>query len=410
MITPSFSLTATERVLPKLALDFTTASLDPRVTFTRSGATATCVDSSGYVSSIVADIPRFDFDPITLVCKGLLIEESRTNMVLQSEDFGTSWTLGNITLAANDTNSPANTLTADKMTATAATAVFSQIMAKAASAITYTASIFVKGDSTAFSISLDDTTTINRGRVSLNLTTGVLGTPAVDGNFTSPSATVTQYANGFYRLTLTVTSNIVPALRMRPFFTTTDNVVYVWGAQVETGAFATSYIPTTTTALTRNADVATMTGTNFSDWFNATEGTVNLTFQGLPSSSSQIARMGCINDGTVNNSLISAWIAGVTTLRSRLVVGGATQFQFSGTIDPTAQNTYCAAYKVNDFAGAFNASTVSTDTLGTLWTPTQISFGADANGATNVFSGHLKKFNYWPQRLTNAEVQSFSKG
>jgi hypothetical protein len=61
MITPSFGLTATERVLPKLALDFTTASLDARITFTRAGNTATRINTSGYVELINADLPRFDF-------------------------------------------------------------------------------------------------------------------------------------------------------------------------------------------------------------------------------------------------------------------------------------------------------------------------------------------------------------
>ena len=86
MITPSFALTATERALPKLALDFTTASLDSRITFTRSLGTATVVNSSGNVVTVAADTPRFDYSPITLVCKGLLIEEARTNIVTYSED------------------------------------------------------------------------------------------------------------------------------------------------------------------------------------------------------------------------------------------------------------------------------------------------------------------------------------
>jgi hypothetical protein len=96
MITPSFSLTSTERVLPSMALDFTTANLDSRVTFTRTGNTATVVNSSGNVVGINADLPRFDYDPIALTCKGLLIEESRTNLIPYSSDFNdASWTKQN---------------------------------------------------------------------------------------------------------------------------------------------------------------------------------------------------------------------------------------------------------------------------------------------------------------------------
>ena len=87
MITPAYSPTATERVLPRLALDFTTASLDPRVTVTRALNTATRVNSSGDVEVVSANLPRFDFDPTTLVCKGLLIEETRTNLLRYSEAF-----------------------------------------------------------------------------------------------------------------------------------------------------------------------------------------------------------------------------------------------------------------------------------------------------------------------------------
>ena len=112
MITPSFSITATERVLPKLALDFTTASLDPRITFTRALNTATKVNSSGFIETVNADTPRFDYDPITKVCKGLLIEESRTNQALQSENLTTTWTRTGVNAFGSPAASPANTNTA----------------------------------------------------------------------------------------------------------------------------------------------------------------------------------------------------------------------------------------------------------------------------------------------------------
>lgn len=88
MSIPSFAPTATERVLPKLALDFTTASLDPWITFTRAGSTATRVNASGHIEPVSADIPRFDYDPITLACKGLLIGEARSNNLISSINFG----------------------------------------------------------------------------------------------------------------------------------------------------------------------------------------------------------------------------------------------------------------------------------------------------------------------------------
>ena len=116
MITPSFALTATERVLPSMALDFTTASLDSRVTFTRTGNTATVINSSGNVAAINADLPRFDYNPVTLACKGLLIEEARTNLFLYSAEFDNAyWTKTRSSITANATISPEGSLTGDKL-------------------------------------------------------------------------------------------------------------------------------------------------------------------------------------------------------------------------------------------------------------------------------------------------------
>jgi len=87
MITPSFALTATERVLPRLALDFTTANLDPRITFTRALGTATRVNASGLIEAVAADTARFDFNHVTLACRGLLVEEARTNFLWPSANL-----------------------------------------------------------------------------------------------------------------------------------------------------------------------------------------------------------------------------------------------------------------------------------------------------------------------------------
>ena len=96
-------------ITPSVSFDFTTASLDPRVTFTRADATATVVDSSGVIQSVAADTPRFDYNPITLVCKGLLVEEARTNSLTYSEDFSAAtgaWTNTRLASTTNSGTSP----------------------------------------------------------------------------------------------------------------------------------------------------------------------------------------------------------------------------------------------------------------------------------------------------------------
>ena len=116
MITPAYGMTATERVLPRLALDFTTASLDPRVTVTRALNTATVINSSGLVATVNANLPRFDYDPSTLACRGLLIEESRSNAILYSEDFSNgNWAKTGVTIGSNAVVAPDGNTTADNV-------------------------------------------------------------------------------------------------------------------------------------------------------------------------------------------------------------------------------------------------------------------------------------------------------
>ena len=229
MITPSFSLTATERVLPRMALDFTTAVLDPRITFTRSGNTATVINSSGVIAAINADLPRFDFNPTTLACRGLLIEETRTNLLLNSLINGTSLGTQLIT-----TTAVAHTLS-----------------------FYGTGQIILTGTSSAT----------------------VVGTGAYPARQT---------------LTFTPTAGVLT-------LTVTGTVQY---AQLEVGAFATSFIPTAATAITRNADVATMTGTNFTSWYNASEGSFLVQAQQIaPFSATAVFTTIEVSDGTTSNFL-----------------------------------------------------------------------------------------------------------
>lgn len=329
MITPAFGLTATERVLPRLALDFTTASLDPRVTFTRTtGASnpATYIDSSGVITAATNNQPRFDYDPVTLVCKGLLIEESRTNSLLNSD-----------------------TLSTQSVTVTAAARTLS---------FYGTGQIVLSGAASA----------------------------TVTGTGAYPTRTTLTFTPSAGTLTLTVTGT-------------------VQYAQLEAGAFATSYIPTTSAALTRNADVATMTGTNFSDWFNASEGTFVATV---------IANTSILTGVLSANNSSSTYAIDMrvqsSALFGRVANAGNVFFASAGAVTNGQSVTSCIGYKTDDFAVARNGGTPTLDTAGAVPTqPNRLLIGGLDN---NVFplNSHLQKLAYYPQRLINAEVQAFSKG
>lgn len=326
MITPAFGLTATERVLPRLALDFTTATLDPRVTFTRTtGALnpATYINSSGVITAATNNQPRFDYDPVTLVCKGLLIEESRTNSLLNTDLLSTQI-----------------------VTVTAAARTLS---------FYGTGSVTLSGAHTA----------------------------VVSGTGAYPTRTTYTFTPTAGALTLTVSGT-------------------VQYAQLEAGAFATSYIPTTTTALTRNADVATMTGTNFSDWFNASEGTYNVTFSTLPDSTSKAGIPFAMDSGSANGFIVYK-----NTVNYIVLYAGSNTTALTQITNNTLVNVACSYNNASGVCAKDGSNTSNITTSG-VSTPTTAYFGRDYEGS-NILNGWIKEVNYWPQKLTSNEVRAFSK-
>ena len=421
MITPSFSPTSTERVLPKLALDFTTGLLDNRVTFTRTtDAThpATYTNNSGYVTSATNNQARFDYNPVALTCKGLLIEESRSNICLQSEDFSTTWLANNATVVTNQATSPANTLTGDLVypTSTGSFRWVYQSIAQTNGTV-YTQSIYAKAAGMSWLL-LSLPTADGYGLAYFDVTNGVVG--AVRGGAT---ATISNAGNGWWRCTVSYTAGASYSYMLAgpvdgngntTATTSGTNGVYLWGAQLEAGAFATSYIPTTSAALTRNADVAVMTGTNFSDWFNASEGTFECTFDKIGVTSGISHALWAIGNGSNTNNTIFLYVAYNGAYRTRLLGYNATTLDVD--VYPTTTylaNTFvntCFTYKANSYAGAVNAGAVTKDTAGNVPSVVNMVLGANAASAGSYLNGHIEKLNYYQQRLTDAEIQSFSKG
>lgn len=411
MITPSFLPTATERVLPKLALDFTTASLDPRITFTRADNTATRVNSSGYVETVNADMARFDYDPITLACKGLLIEEQRANLLTYSEQFNESaWTKSRASIVPDAITSPRGNLTGDKLvedtTASSTHQAFQSFTT--VSGTTYSFSVYAKA--------------AERTQIALNLGSGAGAFSAAaqvivnlnTGAIVSGSGTIAAAGNGWYRITVqnTAIANAVGDCIYRIAVAggtiyTGDGTsgIYLWGAQLEAGAFPTSYIPTTTTSLTRNADVATMTGANFSSWFNASEGTLLVEADTLaPSTIAGIFSIDNASTSRIDLRLQSS------AQRLSVVDTNVAQASITAAAAPSANVFFklAGAYKVNDFVAASGGGNPIADTSGTVPTVTQCLIGS-ISGTANFLNGHIKYMRYYPQRLINAEVRAISK-
>lgn len=396
MITPSFSLTATERVLPKLALDFTTASLDSRVTFTRTtGASnpATYVNSSGVIALATNNEPRFDFDPASLACKGLLIEESRTNTCLNSGDVSTL-TVAAGSVTANAAISPNGTTTAARLYGASAFNRYS--LFALATGTTYTWSMFLKksgsSDSVDLYVFLPGTGTVQQGR--FNLANGTAS------NIVGATASISLATNGYYRCSISYTSTNNNTHSFGVAGINSNDECYAWGAQREVGAFATSYIPTTSAALTRNADVATMTGTNFSDWYNASEGAFAVY---CVASTATAGQQIIATDGTAQNQIS---IGKDTATASSLFIRTANVNQVN--ISKTGVLKNCGAYKLNNCGYATGGGTTGTDTSATIPVVDRFYIGRYV-GDTAFYNGCFQKILYWPQRLTDNEVQAFSK-
>jgi hypothetical protein len=409
MITPSFGLTATERVLPRLALDFTTASLDPRVTFTRTGATATVVNSNGVVETVAADTPRFDFNPTTLICKGLLIEESRTNLFTYSGDFtNIVWSVSDGAVSSETVTNPDASTSGALFTENTATAFHTVFQSYSFTlGVVYTYSVWVKPNGRDV-IEVGAGNTARWGaRIRVNLALGTILSSTGTG-------TITPFPNGWYLCTVTGTSGSSGSttINVRGYDLATASATYegdgvsgfyLWGGDFQIGSFSTSYIPTEAATVTRNADVATMTGTNFSDWYSAGAGGIVASV--LPSTVSGTRPALQLDDATANEVIA---LRGNTTNPELVIVdGGSPQAQIdAGTIAAKTAYNLGAAWNTDNCAAAVNGGAAVTDTTATIPTVTQARLGSDG---TNYLNGNIQTLRYWPQRIINAEVQAFSK-
>lgn len=256
-------------IRPTLNLDFANSqSVDPRITFTRA-STATRVRQDGLIEVVASGSPRIDFDPATDVCKGLLIEEQRTNLLTYSENFdNAAWLKYNATITANATTAPDGTTTADTwIEDTSATTQKYMRTPSTVVAGTYTMSCFVKAASGTryFAMYFYDSTLPAVYRSIFDVSSG-----AVTYNYNGAVGSIVPYGNGWYRciMTATVTNTISSYVSISNSSTsnagyTGDGTsgIYIWGAQLEVGSFATSYIPSSDT-FTSRASTATYVGSN----------------------------------------------------------------------------------------------------------------------------------------------------
>lgn len=350
--------------------------------------------------------PRFDYDPITLQPRGLLIEEQRTNLLLRSEDFTTTWGVPSVVVTSDTTVAPDGTTTADTLTPTSSIGYVQQPAVFTGDG-TKNVSVFLKaGTSTTSLVQLRDTTlAIGRGVVQITWSGGTATAVATAGTLEG----LDPYPNGWYRVRLIVPGVIAAntnQVRIQPDIVASPGTgsVIAWGAQAENGAFATSYIPTVASQVTRTADLASIEAPMFAPWYNATEGAFVVQFSptvvdnDIPFSIS--ASGGYANSMYTNADNASQFI---------VVNASVAQPQLdAGTITAGAVNNIAAAYKLNDFAVAVNGGAAATSTSGAIPTVDRAFIGGLASNTANRLNGVIRSIKYYPTRLSNAQLQALS--
>lgn len=408
-------------IKPSLLLDFANVGrLDPRITFTRA-STATYFNSLGVLTTANNDVARFDYDPSTLAAQGLLIEEQRTNSIRNNTMQGavagtpgtdpTNWTNS---IPAGITQQLVGTGTENgityidyKFSGTATGAIVirpdAETQVVASSGQAWTGSSYVKlvaGALTNVACRLNMRQGLAAGTLVLQTdvaftpTTAALNTQRIVNAVASMQPTTERIMT---RVVLDATGAIDITLR-------------IGLPQLEQGAFATSVIPTTTTALTRNADVASMTGTNFSSWYNASEGTLYSESIQLPGQSAVVfPRIANINDGSVTNVIGTLWRSDTSRLYGVVTTSGSAVADLgTNGVTQTNVNKIALGYATNNFAASVNGAAASTDTSGNVPTGlTTLGIGRQA-AAADFINGYIRRIAYYPVRATNAQLQALT--
>lgn len=389
MTTPSYGLASAQPVAATFSLNFLSGALNAGVTFTRALATATRVNASGLIESVAADTARFNHNPITLARLGLLIEETRTNQVEYSQDISQGyWAKTNTQVSAGTITAPDGTSTAQKLEEANTSNIFFLRRDFSVSAGQQTMSFFAKkAERSVVWATLDGGS--NVGWFDLNA-----GTCGITGGV----ASIQAFPDGWYRCVYTgstgTTSNMFVFLGTNATDTYVHTGVvgygaYIWGLQLETSAsFSTSYIPTSGGTATRNADVAVMTGTNFSNWYNASKGTFRIDFISIANGNRPVI---AVADNSANENMIVKTQGAVPTFE--VTDGGSSQASVTaGTVTANTAAFAYVSYDTNYF-GIARPTARQVDTSGTVPTVDRLRIGADQAG--NYANGVIQQIQFW---------------
>lgn len=331
--------------------------------------------ANGVLIPSATNTPRIEYD-INGNLLGLLIEGARTNIGLHSDDgTNAAWVKSNTTAAKTSTGPDGVANSATRVTATAGNGTILQTV--------------TSGSATrAYSVWLKRIT----GTGNIQLT--------VDNGSTWTTKTITS-SWARYDISQAAVTNPVFGIRI----VTSGDAVDFYGNQLESAAFPSSYIPTTTASVARTADYALRTpiGTGI---YNDLAGTVVCDFS-VPTTGGTFKNPYWIGDNSTNQNALNTWAPnGSGNINAIVFSGGVTSVLTSyGAIAVNTRYKIATAAQLNDFATAMNGSAVTTDASGAMPVGVDRVIIGSASGPGDHLYGHIRRLDYWPERKANAELQ-----
>ena len=364
--------------------------------FSRSGS-ATRIAKNGLITTVDSNVPRLEYpliDGVVNGCPSLLLEPQRTNLITYSEDFSQWSIFDNITRQANYGIAPDGTQNSFKIASSGAVNDFIYKSLSITPSTNYTISFFIKNiDSqrTKFYNPSQNDIIINwNGSNIQSITSG---------------ATYESFGNNWYRITTTSQSLSGGGLVVR-FYPSTNNAasIEIFGYQLEAGSYATSYIPTNGSAVTRNAE--TCNGAGDAATFNDSEGVLMAEISALADDGTN--KMLSLSDGSTNNRVLIKYDNIANRLEFFVLSGGSSQYLLIElSLVSTLNNKIAFKYKENDFSVWANGFELDTNTSGN--TPiglSELAFNDGVGG--NDFYGNTKQIQYYNSALTDSELETLT--
>ena len=381
---------------PVLNFNFAGSStqLDPRLLYRRSGV-ASFYDANGLVKLVGENTPRFDHDPISRKNKGILIEHSRTNLFPYGTTPGDLWSSsksGTFEENTTETTAPDGTFTATKWTFTNSDPYIYHAQTLSANT-SYTVTMYVKAGTNM----AGDYVQIRIGAAPYSPNGDDITIPT-DGTWKRISYTKTVGGSAENSANIGFEPQVKPSGNPA-----SGDVIYIWGAQLEVGGYASSFIPTYGRTQTRGADLLVIDGddsTALSDVYNDQEGTLVVEYHNVTTDGSYVAT---IDDGSGDNRF---GISNSNSSQGISVSGGSSQGQLdNGTPIVGATNKMAHAYKLNDRGLSLNGNNATQDNGFAL--PTGIRFiwiGCRA-GSYDFLGSTISRFMYYTKRLPNSQLK-----